>query len=92
MDSEDSDADLSLRWVHTHSVGFIMSWLTYLRIFHIVKQNSAKRIRALIQKFKVTVHENGKPTASSFKFLPISLYICLIDSPQYQNNSVDISI
>ena len=25
----DAQADLSLRWVHTHFVCFVMSWLTY---------------------------------------------------------------
>ena len=25
----DAQADLSLRWVHTHFVGFVMSWLIY---------------------------------------------------------------
>ena len=25
----DAQADLSLRWAHTHFVGFVMSWLTW---------------------------------------------------------------
>ena len=28
-DWADAQADLSLRWVHTHFVGFVMSWLIY---------------------------------------------------------------
>ena len=28
-DWADAQADLSLRWVHTHFVGFVMLWLTY---------------------------------------------------------------
>ena len=28
-DWADAQADLSLRWVHSHFVGFVMSWLTY---------------------------------------------------------------
>ena len=28
--SADAQADLSLRWAHTHFVGFVMSWLTYI--------------------------------------------------------------
>ena len=28
-DWADSQADLSLRWAHTHSVGFVMSWLIW---------------------------------------------------------------
>ena len=27
----DAQADLSLRWAHTHFVGFVMSWLKYRR-------------------------------------------------------------
>ena len=27
LDWADAQADLSLRWVHTHFVGFVMSWL-----------------------------------------------------------------
>ena len=26
----DAQADLSLRWVHTHFVGFVMTWLIYM--------------------------------------------------------------
>ena len=29
-DWADAQADLSLRWVHTHFVGFVMSWLTII--------------------------------------------------------------
>ena len=29
----DAKADLSLRWAHTHYVGFVMSWLTYLPMY-----------------------------------------------------------
>ena len=31
----DAQADLSLRWAHTHFVGFFMSWLKYLIIITI---------------------------------------------------------
>ena len=29
-DSEDAQADRSLRWAHSHYVGFVMSWLIWL--------------------------------------------------------------
>ena len=28
----DAQADLSLRWVHSHFVGFVMSWLIFMKI------------------------------------------------------------
>ena len=29
-DWADAQADLSLRWAHTHFVGFVMTWLNYV--------------------------------------------------------------
>ena len=31
-DWADAQADLSLRWAHTHFVGFVMSWLIFQRV------------------------------------------------------------
>ena len=36
-DWADAEADLSLRWAHSHFVGFVMSWLKYM--FNIVLTN-----------------------------------------------------
>ena len=32
-DWDDAQADLSLRWVHTHFVGFVMMWLICLYLY-----------------------------------------------------------
>ena len=55
----DAQADLSLRWAHTHFVGFVMSWLnSYNRILTTISKRRGMNVAAnqTMSKFVVYVH------------------------------------
>ena len=52
-DWADAQADLSLHWVHSHFVGFVMRWLNYIniwaahvkRVYVLITQANSKKLR-----------------------------------------------
>ena len=49
----DAKADLSLRWVHTHFVGFVMSWLVWSWYFLYLYMHASPYIRVPYLKFVI---------------------------------------
>ena len=73
-DWADAQADLSLRWAHSHIVGFVMSWLIYFCYSFQVQMPRG------IQCFYETSGRLGKTSMQSKKSL---LYLpCLMKSTQ----------
>ena len=56
-DWADAQADLSLRWAHTHFVGFVMSWLSCIRSwllpFHLLWKEQMSRLMTKPTKWHV---------------------------------------